>query len=329
MLKRQLITFLIITCSSVSLVYSQRIDVVGSFSSKNIVASYLQYDTGGNTSVAFDTNNKFKWSGETPYGSGGFGYFTTNGEEIPYIKRDRDLGQTFKVKSANPVMLKSIILKLGYGSNVVRESTYGNAVSLQIYEVKGTAKINDNGSPEGVEAFHGYPHNRPAEEIASNRDDFIERETYESIAVIRGFKFPETKDFGVTENTIDPNAKLLKGKLLRFTIPEEFQLKLSPDKTYAFMVMLDNQCDNCGFTLANNYYGEYEDGHGIRRGGNGIFPPATANPMADFTHNSNKEAMKSAHFPTNFKKRIKIKPGTNGYPDVCTYRDLFFMIEAE
>jgi hypothetical protein len=63
--------------------------------------------------------------------------------------------------------------------------------------------------------------------------------------------------------------------------------------------------------LANNYYGEYDGGHGIRRGGNGIFPPATANSTADFTDRSNKAVMKSAHFPTNFEKRIKIKPGTN------------------
>ena len=102
-----------------------------------------------------------------------------------------------------------------------------------------------------------------------------------------------------------------------------------PAKSYAFMVMLDKECDNCGFTLANNFYGKYEDGHGIRRGGNGVFPPATANPMADFDDPSNKAAMKSAHFPTKFKKRIKIKPSTNGYPDVCTYRDLYFMVEAE
>jgi hypothetical protein len=81
--------------------------------------------------------------------------------------------------------------------------------------------------------------------------------------------------------------------------------------------------------LANNYYGEYDGGHGIRRGGNGIFPPATANSTADFTDRSNKAVMKSAHFPTNFEKRIKIKPGTNGYPDVCTYRDLYFLIVAE
>lgn len=309
--------------------YSQKIEVLETPPTTNIVASYLKYDTGGNTSVAFDTDNAFKWSGESAYKSGGFGYFTADGKEIPYIKRDRDLGQTFQVESDKSVRLKSITLKLGYGSNVVRKNAYGNAISLQIYEVKGSPKFNDNGSPEGTEAFHGYPHNRPADEIASDRDDFITGESYKSLGIIRGYKFPQISDFGVTGNAIDPDDKVLKGKLIRLTIPEKYQLAFAPEKTYAFMIMLDEPCEDCGFTLANNYYGEYENGHGMRRGGNGVFPPATANPMADFTHKSNKAAMRSAHFPTNFNKRIKIKPGTNGYPDVCTYRDLFFMVEAE
>ncbi len=308
---------------------AQRIELLTEAPTTNIVASYLQYDTGGNTSVAFDTENAFKWSGKSPFQSGGFGYYTPTGKEIPYIKRDRDLGQTFKIKSAQTVHLQAITLKLGFGSNIVRQKTYGKAISLQLFEVKGFPKINDNGSPASTEAFHGYPHDRTGQDIASNRDDFITGETYKTIATIRGYTFPRLADFGTNEIALSPDDERLKGRLIRFAIPEKNSVVLSPDKTYAFMILLDNPSDNCGFTLANNYYGAYKEGHGIRRGGNGIFPPAKANPLASFEDRSNKAAMKAAHFPTNFNKRIKIKPSTNGYPDVCTYRDLYFIIEAQ
>ena len=42
---------------------------------KNIVAAYEGFDKGkGNTSVAFDTSNIFKWSGNSPYEHESWGY---------------------------------------------------------------------------------------------------------------------------------------------------------------------------------------------------------------------------------------------------------------
>ncbi len=36
----------------------------------------------------------------------------------------------------------------------------------------------------------------------------------------------------------------------------------------------------------------------------------------------------SASFPAEMGERLAIQPGTLGYPDVDTYRDLYFIIEA-
>jgi hypothetical protein len=47
-----------------------------------------------------------------------------------------------------------------------------------------------------------------------------------------------------------------------------------------------------------------------------------------FTDLENEAALRTAHFPADMKARAAIAPGTNGYPDVCTWRDLVFYIVA-
>jgi hypothetical protein len=63
-----------------------------------------------------------------------------------------------------------------------------------------------------------------------------------------------------------------------------------------------------GMTLANQYYGTYTPdpanlrrGHGIRREG-----------LPDF--------------PEDWRARLAQPPGTLGFPDVCTFRDLHFAV---
>lgn len=299
---------------------------------KNIVVSYEGFDKGkGNTSVAFDAANVYKWSGESPYEHETLGYFDSTGREIAYIKRDRDLGQTFTYTEGSPKVWKSVTVRLGFGTNVVRQGMYGKNISIQIFEVTGEPFLNNNGSNEKLEAFHGFPHNRPGDSIPSIRDDYFSGETYTSIGVFTGAKFPSRTDFGFSSDTmnVSPDDSTLKGRFMKFTFPASAKIELQPGKKYAFLVMIDEMGTDIGFTLANNYYGSYDDGHGIRRDGNGVFPPVPADPAKDFTDPANKKALESAHFPTNFQERIKIAPGTNGYPDVCTWRDLSFFIEAE
>jgi len=295
----------------------------------NVVAMYENCDKSGNTSLAFDKTDIFKWSGESSFAHESWGYFDLAGNEIPYIKRDRDLGQTFQINNVKPVLLHSVVLQTGFGDNVVRPGMYGQALSIQIFEVSGNQVLNKNGSDENTEAFHGFPHNRSGDSIPSIRDDFFEGEMFYQIAVFRGGKFPEKTGFGFAENdSVSPDDLKLKGKYLEFTLPDNAQVTLQPGKQYAFLLMIDEMGDNRGFTLANHYIGNYPGGHGIRRDGNGIFPPEPANPTFDFTSPENTDAHASAHFPVDFEKRTAIQPGTDGYPDVCTWRDLVFYVVA-
>ncbi|NJK94051.1 MAG: hypothetical protein HC905_03175 [Bacteroidales bacterium] len=139
---------------------------------ENIVAAWEEHDTGGNTSIAFDNTDIYKWSGKSVYRSEDWGYFDTTGKEIPYIKRDRDLGQTFQIKSHKSMLLKSITVMTGFGNNVVRKGTYGKNISVQLFEVSGEPLLKTNYSGQGTEAYHGFPHNRAGDTIPTERDDF-------------------------------------------------------------------------------------------------------------------------------------------------------------
>lgn len=308
-----------------------QISILSDKPSHNIVTQYQGFDRGGNTSVAFDYANIYKGSGESPYEHEPFGYFDASGNEIPYIKRDRDLGQTFRISGDKPVQLKSVTVRTGFGSNVVREGMWGQCLSIQIFEVIGEAVLQNNGSDNQTEAFHGFPHNRAADSIPSDRDDYYSGEIYRQITVFSGALFPQKTDFGFSSNDtlVSPGHEKLKGRYLCFQLPEQPKIVLEPAKQYAFLIMIDQMGNERGFTLANHYYGKYPDGHGIRRDGNGIFPPEPADMTKDFTDPANARALQSAHFPDDLNERLKIAPGTNGYPDVCTWRDLEFYIEAQ
>lgn len=308
-----------------------KVSLISKADLKNIVVSYVLYDTGkGNTSVAFDHKDIYKWSGASPYTHESWGYFTPKGVEIPYIKRDRDLGQTFLYAGEAGKMLKSITVMVSYGNQAVRPGMYGKNISLQIFKVTGVPIFSNNGTDSTMEALHGFPHNRPGDRIAHERDDYFYNETFQSLKILRGGTFPTKKDFGFDEKAaVSPDAPELKGRYMRFELPDSAQFELQPNTTYAFVVMIDELCVECGFALANNYYGGYDGGHGIRRDGDGRFPPVPADVTKDFEDPANRAAYESAHFPADMEKRSAIPPGTNGYPDVDTWRDLTFFIEAE
>ena len=295
----------------------------------SVVASYEGFDRGsGNTSLSYERSDAYKWSKGSPYLSESWGYFTQEGIEIPYMKRDRDLGQTFTFQAPAPAMLQAITIRTGFGTNVIRPNTYGKPLSLQLFEVSGQARLNTNGTEGATPALHGYPHDRYTQKISVERDDFLEEEKSRSLGVWSGGVFPSKTAWGVSEeDSIPPTHPDIKGRYLRFVFPEGKTIQLQPGRQYAFLIMFDNPHPNCGFTLANNYYGSYEGGHGIRRDGNGTFPPSPADPTKGFYDKANREARKSAHFPRSFRKRTRIQPGTNGYPDVDTWRDLVFYVE--
>ncbi|GAB4112550.1 MAG: hypothetical protein OHK0057_34640 [Thermoflexibacter sp.] len=57
---------------------------------------------------------------QSPYRHESQSYFDKEGKEVPYIKRDCDLGQTFTYKQTDKKYLKSITVQLSFGTNVVR-----------------------------------------------------------------------------------------------------------------------------------------------------------------------------------------------------------------
>lgn len=294
-----------------------------------VVASYEGADSSGNTSVANDSANTFKWSGASPFAHGDWGYFTPEGIEVPYIKRDRDLGQTLTYTGGRPARLDAITLRTGFGSGVVRPGTYGQAVSIQVFEVTGRPALNDNGTTGATSALHGFPHNRRSETIPAERDDYLTGESYRPLALVTGARFPSKADFGLAPNaSVAPGHEKLKGRYLRWDLQGGAEVMLEPGRTYAFLIMLDEAGDDRGFTLANHYRGSYPGGHGIRRDGNGVFPPAPADPTRDFTDPANAAARAAARFPADMAARAAIPPGTNGYPDVDTWRDLVFWVEV-
>jgi len=323
----RLLVLMLFSCATIT--ESLKIALIPEPPIEGVVASYSGFDHGGNTSMAFEDADSFKWPGESAYEHGGWGYFTQEGVEVPYIKRDRDLGQTFKIVSSRPVLLNSIVVRTGFGSNAVRSAMYGQELAVQLFEVTGAAALNENGSDNHVEAFHGFPHDREGDSIQSIRDDYWEGEEYRSIAVFTEGEFPSKTDFGFPSESVEiaPNDPALKGKYLQFSLPANPIITLEPGKQYAFLLMVTRKGNDRGLTLANNYYDSYKEGHGIRRDGNGVFPPMPADPMKDFHDPAITAALESAHFPVDFDARIKIPPGSNGYPDVCTWRDLeFYMI---
>ena len=325
------ICYLIVSCNSVKIYNGLNVALIAVPPSENIAVAVEKLDTRGNTSVANDNEDLYKWSGNGIAACESWGYFTQEGLEIPYIKRDRDLGQTFEIIAGTDVLLKSITVMTGFGSNVVRPGTYGQPMALQIFEVSGNPVVNDNGSPANTEALHGFPHDRQNLHIEAERDDYWVGEKYKSVVLLTGANFPSPAEFRLnnTDSLINPDHQQLKGRLLQFSLDGDFPVVLHKNRKYAFLIMLVNRADNNGFTLANAYKGDYQGGHGIRRDGNGSFPPVKCDPAKDFHDKANLKAYKSAHFPASLEKRAKIQPGTNGYPDVDTWRDLVFYIETK
>jgi hypothetical protein len=59
-----------------------------------------------------------------------------------------------------------------------------------------------------------------------------------------------------------------------------------------------------------------------------VFPPRPPDPAKHFRDPANEAAWQAANFPSEFEARAAISPGTDGYPDVDTWRDLSFWVEA-
>ncbi len=247
-----------------------------------------------------------------------------------YFQRNRELGQVFNLPANTSVKIDAIVLRTGNSSSAIKSGTANAGVYLQLFEAVGTPVINNNGTPRGTDATHGFTTNHRA-------DDFIEGITYNSLLVTSGGTFP---NIPATTTGGDQAGHL---RFLRWNLTEDDELILDggPNgKRFVFMVGFENDAPNQGFTLGNNNFAS--DGSnpaflkdvngkewwGVRREGDGTLPPTRipgANPPADPATRTALE--NESLFETNHQ--LTLQPTTDGYPDVDTYRSFEFYIETK
>jgi hypothetical protein len=274
----------------------------------NIIAFQKEFSTAGSTSLRNNDKSSLIW------------------KEQGYFQRNRDLGQVFV--SPEDFKLKSIILRTGPSPTAILENTVSARIFIQFFEVVGEPSIHDNGTKPGNKATHGFTENHKG-------DDYIIGVKYKPIETLEGGIFPNIPPTLLKGNE-NPDSS---GKLhyLRFEL-EGFDYIFKKGKRYAFVLGFMDEGDQIGFTLANINRASHEDlsfspntspiSWGIRREGNGINPPHLSPgeaPPSDI--DLLKRLIEQSVFPKN-KKRYKIPPTTDGYPDVDTYRDLEYYLEG-
>lgn len=278
----------------------------------NVAAYQNKADTGGSTSVRNNSESRLEWKKQ--------GYF----------QRNRDLGQVFTPEK--DIWLSAIVLRTGPTDKAMLSGTPGAKVYIQFFEVSGTPRINDNGTPTGTEAKHGFSKNHRC-------DDYIEGVDYLPIKVVKGGMFPDIPSTFEEGHPVNGDS----GKLvyMRWRLTGE-PMKFLAGNRYAFIVGFEEPGKGLGFTLANfnaagiaappaldDSHDLYKGGWGLRREGDGTLPPTMLpgeNPPAEI--NKLTGFIRESLFATG-DDRYALAPTTNGYPDVDTYRDLDFALEMQ
>ena len=255
-----------------------------------------------------------------------------------YFQRNRDMGQIFNIPEGQHVKINSIVLRTSLGSKALMDGTADAELYLVFFEVDTTDAfaIDNNGTGKGDSATHGFDHQY-------NRcDDFIVGDQYSAIKMFDGGIFPK---IAATTQPGHPTAKQepfgeQAGHLryLRFKLGDG--IELDAGKRYAFLVGFKEPADNRGIAFAittevhqkepaefvRDVNGKIK--WGIRREGNGTYPPTMypgPEPPAD--KEKYQRLINESLFPENHYTTLK--PGSEGYPDVDTYRTMQYYIEVE
>ena len=217
-------------------------------------------------------------------------------------------------------------MRIGPVASGTIDGALGAKVSLQIMAVKGTPRIDNNGTTKkGMTVSKGYP-GRP------EADDFVIGETYSNVLVATGGIIPHGIKLG-ERNTMRPTTKT-PASLLRWDISATGGVTLESGKVYAFLLCFDEPASNRGLPFDNWDYlndrnstpnqrqtGPYPGGHRLRREGRVELP--WTQPEKVFVDDDKA----NANFPKRHK-RFAMQPGTWGRPDVDTYSDLVFWLET-
>lgn len=252
-------------------------NIVPSAESAAVKIQYAKGDFGGTTSIRYNKQVKTK---PNPYPENTVTIYRQGRFKDTEPVVDRDLGQTFI--PSEDFTLQDLYLRIGPNGAGVGANTA--PVAIQFFEVKGVPKLNNN----GTEGFTGKFNWATSPEL----DDFLEGETFHSMAIIGG-QFPDS-------------LKALQ--YLKFSLNKEISITFKKGKHYAFLLMFLEPAEERQLSLFNSYYGTYQ--------------PDTENPYLG--HGFRREGR--PQFPRKLSDRSKIAPTTFGFPDVCTYRDLFFTL---
>lgn len=257
--------------------------------------------------------------------------------EAHYYYRDRDLGQTLTTGNSG-FSLGAVTVRL-QPVDVAEADPSGAKISVQLMKVTGTPTINDNGTTRDHDhlpfsnprwatyAFtwpddpndNNMPDRRPFKHLS---DDFIEGETYEHLMLASGGVVP---------------ALLQTNDYLRFEFSGRAQYQLQANTTYAILFLFDEPAapgikrniplSNINVLPGGEASDPFPGGHAIRRDGSStVFDEVFIRDLDDPQDIAASRA--SATFPNKLSERLAIPPGTLGYPDVDTYRDLYFLMES-
>ncbi len=267
---------------------------------RRVVVRQVAANTGGNTSVRNCEPLKWKIKG--------------------YYQRNRDLGQVFT--APRTFVLDAIVLRTGPGDSAFLEGTAGAPVFVQFFEVTGTPVIDDNGTPVGTKATHGFSTNHRC-------DDFVTGIAYEPVRVVKGGRMPDLAAAG------DGRFVYMKWNL---TVDDEPTFESG--KRYAFVVGIARPGPRRGFTLANRNNASspapprladaadtYGGGWSVRREGNGRRRSRIDSQTEPDDRVVRARLKAESYFPAG-DARFAIPPTCDGYPDVDTYRDLEFYLLA-
>ncbi len=271
--------------------------------------SQLESDQGGNTSIRNNESQHLVWKSKG------------------YYQRNRDLGQVFTLKESRSI--SAVVLRTGPDDKAVLPGAIGSELFLQFYEVTGEPSVNDNGTPPGTKATHGFSDNHRC-------DDFIDGMGFEQLVIYDGGILPVmSPTFDSNGETGDHESKLT---YLRFELNPPLDLDAGK---YAFMVGFSNPGEMRGLTLANanrahlneppainDGFDLYGGGWGLRREGNGQTPPTMILSETEPNDADLKNSLLSESSFPEMQSRFQIDPTSDGYPDVDTYRDLTFAIEV-
>jgi len=264
-----------------------------------VVARQVGGSAGGNTSVRNAAPLRWKPQG--------------------YFQRNRDLGQVFTAEK--DFTLDAIILRTGNAHAAFLSGMPGTPVFVQFFEVTGEPTIDDNGTPVGTGATHGFSTNHRC-------DDFVRGVTYRPLHVAAGGVMPDLSQ--------DGGGRFV---YMKWDLLGKGEWRFRAGQRYAFMVGIVEAGEQRGFTLANRNNASspkppsmtlddtYHGGWGLRREGSGKKPAMVAGESPPDDAATLRRLHAESFFPPG-AARYAIPPTCDGYPDVDTYRDLEFYLIA-